>query len=147
MYVHSFTLFETSRSEVYNLIAGLKINKSTRREDIPTKTIKMSNVLISPVLSSIFNPCIAQGCNPDRMTVAQIIPINKKCEKDDCSNFRPISILSQFNKLFKKILFTRLYEYFDNFNLLSFNQYGFRKNRSTTMAIYDVLESKLAKQR
>ena len=99
MVCHSFTLFEMSRSKVYNPIAGLKINKSARREDIPTEIIKMSNVIISSVLSLIFNLCHAQGCYPDRMKVAQIIPIYKKGEKDDCSNFRPISILSQFNKL------------------------------------------------
>ena len=84
-----------------------------------------------------------QGCYPDCLKIAHVIPIHKKGPKDDCSNFRPISLLSNFNRIFEKILHTRILKYFDKFSLLNSNQYGFRKNHSTSMAIYDILESKI----
>ena len=67
----------------------------------------------------------------------------QKGPKEDCSNYRPISLLSNFNRIFEKILYSRVLKFFDKFQLLSSDQYGFRKKHSTSMAIYDILESKL----
>ena len=58
------------------------------------------------------------------------------------TNYRPISLLSQFNKVFEKLLYTRIYSYLTRFNLLSDHQFGFRKNCSPTLVInklYDKL--------
>ena len=86
---------------------------------------------------------MTEGCYPDALKIAQIIPIHKKGPKDDCSNFRPISLLSNFNRIFEKLLYSRVLEFFEKFRLLSGDQYGFRKKHSTSLAIYDILESKL----
>ena len=51
------------------------------------------------------------------------------------TNYRPISLLSQFNKIFEKLLYTRIYSYLTRFNLLSDHQFGFRKNCSPMLAI------------
>ena len=85
-----------------------------------------------------------EGCYPDTLKIAHIVPVHKKGNRDDCSNYRPISLLSNFNRLFEKIIYTRLYKYFEKYKLLNYNQYGFRKNHSTNMAAYDILESKIA---
>ena len=56
--------------------------------------------------------------------------------------YRPISLLSQFNKIFEKLLYTRIYSHLTRFNLLSDHRFGFRKNCSPTLAInksYDEL--------
>ena len=47
------------------------------------------------------------------------------------SNYRPISLLSIFNRLLKKLKYNRLISYFNKINVLSDNQFGFRKNHST----------------
>ena len=51
------------------------------------------------------------------------------------SNFRPISILSQFDKIFEKMLRNRISDYLDQYKLLNQNQFGFRKHHSTTHAV------------
>ena len=56
----------------------------------------------------------------------------KKGDRSKTTNYRPISILSRFNKNFEKLLYTRLYSYLIRYNLLSDQQFGFRKNSSTT---------------
>jgi len=76
------------------------------------------------------------------MKLAEVIPIFKKGDHEKTTNYRPISLLSQFNKIFEKLLYVRIYSYVIKFDLLSDCQFGFRKNSSTTLAmakIYDVL--------
>ena len=70
----------------------LNERKCSRNEDAPTKIIKISANISSPILSDIFNLCVQKGVFPDLMKIAQIIPIHKKGDKEDCSNYRPISI-------------------------------------------------------
>ena len=85
------------------------------------------------------------GCYPDQLKIAHVIPIyKKKGKKDECPSYRPISLLGNINRIFEKIIYKRLYNFFNKYNILNFNQYGFRKNHSTAMAIYDILESKLS---
>ena len=140
---HSFQIFETTSEEVSSLIKLLNPRKGNRINDIPTSVVKISNHIISPYLSNIFNNCITEGCYPDILKIAHVVPVFKKGTRDECCNYRPISLLSNFNRIFEKLLYTRLLKYFDKFNLLNHNQYGFRKKHSTNMAIYDILESKL----
>ena len=56
------------------------------------------------------------------------------------NNYRPISILSTINKIFEKILHTRLTKYIDDFNILYKYQFGFRKNHSTELALIEIVD-------
>ena len=59
------------------------------------------------------------------------------------TNYRPISVLTYFSKIFEKVLYGRLNDYFTKNNLLSQQQYGFRNNHSTYLAITDLYENLL----
>ena len=83
------------------------------------------------------------GCYPDLLKFAHVIPVHKIGSKVVWSSFRPISLLSNFNRIFEKILFSRVYKYFEKFNILNCHQYGFPKQHSTNMDIYNILESKI----
>ena len=72
-----------------------------------------------------------------------MLPIHKKGSKLDCSNYRPISLLSPLNKIFEKMLYKRINDYFERFQLFTPHQYGFRKNSSTSLAIYDLIENEM----
>ena len=141
--LNSFQLFDTSTEEISKLITELNPRKGNRIGDIPTSMIKLSNQIISPILCDIYNTCMSQGCYPNVLKIAHVIPIHMKGPKDECSNYRPISLLSNFNRLFEKILYCRLLRFFEKYNIINANQYGFRKKHSTNLAIYDILESKI----
>ena len=79
--------------------------------------------------------CIAQGVFPDCLKIAEVIPIFKKGDHNLATNYRPISILSQFDKIFEKLIYIRISSYFEKYDLLSKNQFGFRENSSTNFAI------------
>ena len=118
-----------------NEIAKLKIKKATRTSDIETKFIKNVNSVISKFVSDLFDFCQKEGVYLDLLKVAEVISIFKKGEQDKTTNYRPISLLSQFNKIFEKPLYSRIYSYLVRYDLLSDCQFGFRKNSSTNFTI------------
>ena len=67
--------------------------------------------------------------------MAEIIPLHKKGNVCKTTNYRPILLLSQFHKLFEKVIHTRLISYLAKYNLLNEHQFGFHRNYSTIMAI------------
>ena len=77
------------------------------------------------------------------MKVAEVIPIFKQSNKMNCSNYRPISLLSSFSKIFEKIVYKRVYSYLLKSKLLSPNQFGFQCGVSTSYAISAVYDDLL----
>jgi hypothetical protein len=66
----------------------------------------------------------------------------KNCKKHEPSNYRPISLLSTFSKIFERLIYDRLYKHINRNNILD-NQYGFRPNSSTEKASFKLTEELL----
>ena len=132
---NSIFLQPTTSDEVETVINALKNNKAIRIMDVETKFIKLSKNILSPVLSDLFNVCIAQGVFPDCLKIAEVIPIFRKGDHNLATNYRPISILSRFDKIFEKLIYIRISSYLEKYDLLSKNQFGFCENSSTNFAI------------
>jgi len=92
-------LVDTSVEEVICGINYLKSGKALKVDDIPTKFLKMAKTVLAPFLSVVFNKCMVKGVYPNSLKVAQVIPVHKKGDKSARTNCRPISLLSQFNKI------------------------------------------------
>ena len=90
------------------------------------KLIKQSNALISPVFCKILNLCIVDVKFPHGRKIAEIVPIYKCGDPLECSNYRPTSLLSNFSKIFEKLLFHRTKSFLTEHNLLSSKQFGFK---------------------
>jgi hypothetical protein len=89
----------------------------------------------------MFGQVISSGSFPSRWGKSIVCPIYKgKGDKADRTNYRPIAIISVLSKLFEKILVPQLVDHLEVNHLLSDNQYGFRKNRSTQFATLHVAE-------
>ena len=131
---NSVFLSPCTPQEVFNLITKLKDRKACRTIDIKTRFIKLANPVISTFLSNLFNAYLNTGVYPDLLKI-EVIPIFKKGCSTQTTNYRPISLLCQFNKIFEKLLHTRIYSYLIRYNLLNDRQFGFRKNSFTTLAI------------
>ena len=100
---NSFYLSPCTPQEVSNLIKKLKTNKAKRPSDIENRFVKYANPVISVFLSELITSCINDGIYPYSLKVAEVIPIFKNSGRDRTTNYRPISLLSQFNKVFEKI--------------------------------------------
>jgi hypothetical protein len=66
---------------------------------------------------------------------AKVIPVFKSGDQSLVTNYRPISILNSFSKVFEKALYNRLLNFIDKNNILFSGQFGFRKGHSTAMAL------------
>ena len=59
--------------------------------------------------------------------------------KEDCSNYRPISLLPQFSKILETLFNSRLSAFIDNNDIINPTQYGFRENMSTSYALTELI--------
>ena len=69
------------------------------------------------------------------------MPLHKAGAKDDVNNYRPISLLIVWTKIFERIMYNRIYTYFETFDLFNANQFGFRKKYTTIDAIAKLTET------
>ena len=128
----SLFLSETSTDEITSIIKDLKNGKSS---DIPITVVKRVKDIIAPHLCKLFNSCISTGTFPLCLKLGKITPIHKKGPKNDISNYRPVSTLPIFGKIFEKIVYDRLFSFVTERRILSDTQFGFRKKYSTSHAI------------
>ena len=129
----SMIMFPATPNEIINIIKDLKNNNNTR--DIPTKLLKLANEEVSIILSNLFNKIIEHGVYPSLLKRAVITAVHKKGSKTLISNYRPISVLKIIDKIFEKLIYTRLEIFFLKFNLFSVNQFGFTKGKDTGIAV------------
>ena len=130
--IDSIYLHDCDADEIAEIIRGLKNGKAS---DIPIHIIKESSKAICPILSVLFNELMREGKFPDRLKTGKISPIYKKDNEELMENYRPVSTLAVFGKLFEKIIYTRIYGFLASRNILFANQFGFRKNHSTNHAL------------
>jgi hypothetical protein len=145
----SLYLRKITRTEIYKIITDMKNDSAPGPDTISINVIKNIKDFISDILEKIFKQILKEGIIPDAFKNALISPIYKgKGSKTDLSNFRPISLLNVFSKIFEKAIKTRLVNYLEENNLLPISQYGFRKGLGTedalanlTKDIYDNLDN------
>ena len=80
------------------------------------------------------------GTHPELLKIAKTIPVFKKGSRMTVSNYRPISLLSNLNKIFEKIIFNRVYNFLEEHEILYKYQFGFRKAHSTNHALISITE-------
>ena len=81
------------------------------------------------------------GCVPDSLKIAKVIPIFKKGDIANPSNYSPISLLSIFHKLLEKLMYMRVYSFLHKFSVLYQYQFGFRQHHSTSLALVELCDS------
>ena len=134
-------LSPTDNDEIALIITSLDSTKSVGPSSIPTKIVKLLKNDISCQLVDIFNMSFTSGVLPSALKLAKVVPVHKKDSKLDFSNYRPISLLSNLNKILEKLMYTRIFKFFNNNNLFYSLQFGFRKNYSTTHALISLTET------
>jgi hypothetical protein len=87
------------------------------------------------VFASVLNASMTQGVFPSQLKLAKVCPIHKGDSKTDVSNYRPISLLPIFSKIFEKALHCRVTKFLENNDSLYDHQFGFRKRHSCEHAL------------
>ena len=92
-------------------------------------------------LKHIFNLSFTNGQHPDILKISKAIPIYKKGSRLLVSNYRPISLLSNLNKIMEKLVHHRLYKFLEESKSIYSLQFGFRKKHSTNHTLIDITET------
>ena len=137
---HTFMAHPTTPTEIETLIKSFDTSKSTGPNSIPNKIIKLVSTSISIPISNISNHSLSTGICPDITKISKVIPIHKKDSKLEIVNYRPISLLSNINKILEKLMFNRLYSFLELHNCIYDLQFGFREKHSTNHALMSMVQ-------
>lgn len=132
---NSFVLLDTDENEVERILMSLKSDSSPGWDDISTRFLKHVKSEVIPIITHLANICFKKGIFPDHLKKSTITPIYKGGDREEMSNYRPISILPAISKIIEKLLNVRILKYLNKFNLLSPNQFGFRQSKSCEDAV------------
>ena len=136
---NSLFLRPISASEIEKIILKFKPNKSSPSTCASISFLKLASSTISVYLARVFNQCMEIGVFPSCLKIAEIVPIYKNGTRTQVSNYRPISLLNPYSKIFEKCLFSRLSEFCSFHNIISNNQFGFQSGSSTENAVCKIV--------
>ena len=134
-----------SSQDMFKIIQELNPNKAHGHDNISIKMIKLCGDSIIPPLKLIFETAVRTRKFPDSWKQGNVIPVHKKNEKYHVNNYRPISLLPIFGKVFEKVIYNNLYKYFHENKLLTSKQSGFRSGDSCVSQLiaitHDIFQS------
>ena len=126
--------------EIKKIILELKNKKSVGDDCVSVKMIKESIDILSPILCTICNKMFESGNYPESLKLAKIVAIYKGNDCTEPSNYRPIALLSNLNKIFEKVIYSRLSSFFEQEKFFYKKQYGFRAGYSTEKAAIELID-------
>ena len=137
---NSFAFQLCDELEISSIIKSLKSNKASGPNSIDPNILSLLRDDISNPLCKLFNLSFSTGKHPDLFKISKTIPIFKKGSRTVVSNYRPISLLSNLNKILEKLVHSRMYKFLDDYKCIYSLQFGFRAKHSTTHALIDITE-------
>ena len=138
--IKSFFLSPTDKNEIISIISALDSQKASGPNSIPTKILTLMKNVISDQLAVLLNLSLTSGSFPTILKTSKVTPIYKKDSKFKSSDYRPISLLSNIDKILERIVFKGLYNFFEDNKLVYNLQFGFQQKHSTTHALIHLTE-------
>ena len=137
---NSFVFKTIEPLEITKIIKSLKL-KSSGPNSIPNRILTILSKQLSTIFSKLFNLSFQTGKFPSNLKLAKVIPIFKnKGSSNDVSNYRPISLLSNIDKIFEKLVHSRVTNFLEQHNSIFMYQFGFRNKHSTNHALINLTE-------
>lgn len=130
----TFTIVPITSEFVSKYIIQQNSNKATGLDKISARMIKDAVTVITPSPTKLFNLSIQEKIFPTIWKTARIISIYKSGDKQDPTNYRPISIVPTISKTLEKAIYMQLSTYLEGNKLLSTSHFGFRLNSNTVLA-------------
>ena len=132
---NSIYLAPTNSTEISQIIDSLKVKATADINVASIKKAKNTNTKFCEVVADIINRSFLEGVFPSNLKNAKVVPVHKGGTKVNIENYRPISLLSAFSKIYEKVMYTRVYDFLSQNSILNENQFGFRRGRSCEQAL------------
>ena len=104
----SFFFNPVTQTEIESEIMNTPLNKVHGLYSFPTRVLRSARHILSHPVSVLINKLVEHGIYPTKLKLAKVVPIHKANDESDPSNYRPISLLSVFNRIFEKMMYIRL---------------------------------------
>ena len=138
---NSFFLSPTTPEEVKNIVISLDTKKATGPYSIPHQLLHELPTEISCILSDIFNQSFKTGKFIKALKNVKVIPVFKnKGSPSETGNYRPISLLSNVDKILEKLVHKRMTKFLNRNNIIYNRQFGFREKHSTVHGLATLTE-------
>ena len=125
-----------STYEIEKMIKSIRSKNTAGYDEISTRILKLCAPYIISPLTYICNAILNTGMFPDRLKYAIFKPIFKKGYDRDITNYRPISLITSFSKVTKKLIYARRFEHITTNSILVNEEYGFRTRYLTEQASF-----------
>ena len=137
--VNSIATFEVTSNRVRNVILSLN-NSSAGHDELPPFVAKSCIEEFIEPLTFMINESLRTGICPSELKIERVVPIFKSGDPSLLTNYRPISVLSFFSKVFERIVYDYLFDFICTNNILYDYQFGFRPGHSTQQAIITLID-------
>ena len=137
---NSIRVDPVDHTEVCLIIDMFNPKKACGPTSVPSYILYFMQKELAGPLTKIANICLSTGIHPDKLKIAEITPIYKKGSKLSTSNYRPISLLSNINKIFEKLVYSRVFNFANKFDIFYNLQFGFRPKHSTSHTLTNITE-------
>ena len=128
-----------SETDIFAIIKNLDLNKSHGWDNLSIRMIKLCGKSITYSLKLIFEASLQEGTFPSCWKKANAVLVHKKEDKNLLKNYRPISLLQMFGKIFERILFKDLFNYFHKNQFFTKCQSGFLPGDSYILQLLSIV--------
>ena len=132
-------LYAVTEKEIEKIVTDLN-NGAPGYDDIPALILKLALPYIKEPMMYICNLSLLEGVFPECLKIANVVPLFKSGDSMLFNNYRPVSLLSVFSKVFEKVMYSRLSDFLKTHKLLYKYQFGFRKDHSAYMALMILID-------
>lgn len=138
-FINTIFLKPATENEIILNFKKLK-SSSSGSDEISPKVLKYCHLPLIQPLKHIINLSLSQGVFPNELKIANVIPLFKSGDSALFNNYRPISLLTAFSKIFERIFYARLLNFLNKEDILFKFQFGFRIKHSTYMALLTLVD-------
>ena len=128
-------------TELIKIIDSLLPKSSCGFDLLTNRMLKKEKLRMSILLIDLINETIMSNTFPDVLKIAKVIPLFKKGDPTNLSNYRPISLLPVMSKVLEKVINKQITSKLDELHLIDDNQYGFRTAHSTEDAVIKFIDT------
>ena len=130
---------------VQKLLSEIKPHKANGPDDIPNLVLQNCASELAPGITCIFQKSLDSGTLPKDWTDANVTPVFKKGDRHIAENYRPVSLTSVLSKTLEHIVCHSMHAHFDQNNILTKVNHGFRAGYSCgtqlTIVVDDVAKN------
>ena len=138
--ISTFTALHITHMEVSDILKNLKLGKASGCDLISHQMLRYTADTVNKPLCTLFNLSLQSKIFPSLWKKAVVIPLFKKGDKHEISNYRPVSLISCVGKVFERIVFKHMYNYLIDNNLFYNLQSGFLPTHTTVYQLIEMYE-------